>query len=261
MNQVDEKRQALDRLQASMGASQRLSSENYESRAQLEMLMDEAKSLHASAASGTAIIHVVDDDQPFATGICRLLRASGYNVRSYANAGDFLMAQIPDAPGCILMDVCLPGPSGLELQAALASRPVSLPIIFLSGHADVPTSVRAMKGGAMDFLTKPVDRETLLGAVGNAIARSMDNRALRDQLREQRARYERLTRRELEVFERVVAGKMNKEIASELGAAERTIKAHRAQVMQKMRVSSVAELVHVADQLAQAPAPRANANA
>lgn len=212
--------------------------------------MQEAKTLQTTASPLTAIVHVVDDDQPFATGLCRLLKASGYTVRSYASAGEFLMMQMPDASGCILMDVCLPGPSGLELQAALASRPVSLPVIFLSGRADVPTSVRAMKGGAMDFLTKPVDRETLLRAVQNAIACSIDNRALSEQLREQRARYERLTKRELQVFERVVAGKMNKEIASELGAAERTIKAHRAQVMRKMRVSSVAELVHIADQLA-----------
>jgi len=260
MNQVDERRQVLDRLRANTGASQQLYAESSETQAQLEALIEEAKSLQ-QGSSRAAIIHVVDDDQPFATGICRLLKASGYTVRSYANAGDFLMAQLPDTSGCILMDVCLPGPSGLELQAALASRPVSLPIIFLSGHADVPMSVRAMKGGAMDFLTKPVDRETLLRAVQNAIARSIENRTLREQLRDQRTRYERLTKRELEVFERVVAGKMNKEIAGELGAAERTIKAHRAQVMQKMRVSSVAELVHVADQLASCSAPSARVTA
>ena len=195
------------------------------------------------------MVHVIDDDEPFVTAICRLLTASGLNVRSYANAGDFLLAKIPDMPGCILMDVCLPGPSGLELQAALASRPTPLPIVFLSGCSDVPTSVRAMKGGAVDFLTKPVERETLLEAVKRALARSVNNRALRDRLCEQRACFERLTKRELEVFERVVAGKMNKEIADELGAAERTVKAHRAQVMQKMRVASVAELVHIADQL------------
>jgi FixJ family two-component response regulator len=242
----DEKLELLDHFKAN---AQELSSDTLESHAQLEALIEEAKALQAAAPARTAIIHVVDDDEPFSIAICRLLRASGYTVRSYASAGDFLMANVPDTAGCILMDVCLPGPSGLELQAALANRPVSLPVIFLSGHADVPTSVRAMKGGAIDFLTKPVDREALLSAVQNAIARSMHNRALREQLREQRERYERLTKRETEVFERVVAGKMNKEIAGELGAAERTIKAHRAQVMQKMRVSSVAELVHIADQL------------
>jgi FixJ family two-component response regulator len=230
----------------------RLQAESEESLAQLEDLIRDAKSFPSSPASGVPIVHVVDDDEGFATGICRLLRASGYSVRSYANAGDFLLAQIPDAPGCILLDLCLPGPSGLDLQCALASRGALLPIIFLSGCADIPTSVRAMKGGAIDFLTKPVERQTLLQAVRNGIARSQDNRLLRDQLRDQRTRYEKLTRRETEVFERVVAGKMNKEIASELGAAERTIKAHRAQVMQKMQVSSVAELVHIAAQLQRA---------
>ncbi len=253
MNQPEEKRQSLDRFQANASVSQRAHSESSETCAEVEEF-HEAKSLHATASSLPSIIHVVDDDQPFVTAICRLLKAGGYTVRSYGSAGEFLMAQMPDTTGCILMDLCLPGPSGLELQAALANRPVSLPVIFLSGRADVPTSVRAMKSGALDFLTKPVDRETLMRAVQNAVACSIDNRALREQLREQRARFERLTKREVQVFEGVVAGKMNKEIASELGAAERTIKAHRAQVMQKMRVSSVAELVHIADLLA--PPPR-----
>jgi len=231
-----------------------------ENRARLEGSAENAKALREAGTSGGPIIHVIDDDEPFGTAIRRLLTASGYGVRNYANAGDFLLAKIPDMPGCILMDVCLPGPSGLELQAALANRPAPLPIVFLSGRADVPTSVRAMKGGAVDFLTKPVDRETLLEAVRSAVARSVDNRALRDRLREQRTCFERLTKREVEVFERVVAGKMNKEIAGELGAAERTIKAHRAQVMQKMRVCSVAELVHIADQLQRSQTARMSAS-
>jgi len=143
----------------------------------------------------------------------------------------------------------LPGPSGLDLQRALASRPNPLPIIFLSGYGDIPSSVQAIKAGAMDFLTKPVQRETLLKAIQNALARGIENRVLHDQLRNWRACYNTLTKREAEVFSRVVAGKMNKEIASELGAAERTIKAHRAQVMEKMHAGSIAELVHIADQL------------
>jgi FixJ family two-component response regulator len=195
------------------------------------------------------IIHVVDDDQSFQTAISRLLRAFGYAVRGYTNAGDFLLAEIDDAPGCILLDVRLPGPSGLDLQRALASRPNPLPIIFLSGYGDIPSSVQAIKAGAMDFLTKPVQRETLLKAIQNALARGIENRVLHDQLRNYRACYNTLTKREAEVFSRVVAGKMNKEIASELGAAERTIKAHRAQVMEKMQARSIAELVHIADQL------------
>ena len=195
------------------------------------------------------IIHVVDDDQSFQTAISRLLRAVGYTVRAYTNAGDFLLAEIDDGPGCILLDVRLPGPSGLDLQRALASRLNPLPIIFLSGYGDIPSSVQAIKAGAMDFLTKPVQRETLLKAIQNALARGIENRVLHDQLRNYRACYNTLTKRETEVFSRVVAGKMNKEIASELGAAERTIKAHRAQVMEKMHAGSIAELVHIADQL------------
>ena len=197
----------------------------------------------------TPIIHVVDDDQSFQTAISRLLRAVGYTVRGYSNAGDFLLAEIDDAPGCILLDVRLPGPSGLDLQRALACRPNPLPIIFLSGYGDIPSSVQAIKAGAMDFLTKPVQRETLLKAIQNALARGIESRVLHDQMRNWRACYNSLTKREAEVFSRVVVGKMNKEIASELGAAERTIKAHRAQVMEKMQAGSIAELVHIADQL------------
>src|SRR6185369_15464265 len=244
MNHVD--REQLEELRYYRTPSARLRAESGGGRSRLDDMVDQTKFLPEAAASLTPIIHVIDDDEPFATAIYRLLKGNGYTVRCYANAGDFLLAESPDVLGCLLMDVSLPGPSGLELQAALANRPVSLPIIFLSGHADVPTSVRAMKGGALDFLTKPVDRETLLEAVRGAVARSFRNRDLREQSRQHRACYERLTKRELEVFDRVVAGKMNKEIASELGAAERTIKAHRAHVMQKMRVSSVAQLVHIA---------------
>jgi FixJ family two-component response regulator len=237
--------------------SERLRAESAETVAQLESVMDEAK----ASAEARGIVHVVDDDDGFATATCRLLRANGYATRRCADAGEFLLKDIPDAPGCILMDVYLPGPSGLELQAALAARQISLPIIFMSGRADVATSVRAMKGGAVDFLEKPIGRETLIQAVHGAIARSVEQRGLQQQLRRRQSCYASLTRRETEVFELVVAGKLNKEIAGELGAAERTIKAHRAQVMQKMRVSSVAELVHVAEQLTRsrpAAVPRAS---
>lgn len=225
--------------------------ESVETMAQLEELVEESKALRRNTLRESPFIHVVDDDEGFATGLCRLLKASGYMVRHYANAGDFLLAHVPDVEGCILLDLCLPGPSGLDLQSALAKRGLPLPIIFLSGHGDIASSVQAMKCGAVDFLTKPVGRDVLLRAINKAVARSCDSRIIRDQMREHQARYERLTKREMEVFERVVAGKMNKEIASELGAAERTVKAHRAQVMQKMRVSSVAQLVHLADQLQQ----------
>jgi len=229
--------------------SQRLQAESSETLPRLGNLFDEA----TVNAEARGIVHVVDDDTAFAEGICRLLTAHGYIARRYTGAGDFLLAPITDEPGCILMDVYLPGPSGFELQAALAARQIPLPVVFMSGRADVPTSVRAMKAGAVDFLQKPIDRETLDRAVRAAIARSVEQRRIQEQLRQRQACYERLTKREVEVFDRVVTGKLNKEIAGELGAAERTIKAHRAQVMQKMRVSSVAELVRVAEQLGHRP--------
>ncbi len=197
----------------------------------------------------TPIIHVVDDDESFQTAIGRLLKAAGYEVRSYIDVGNFLLASFDETPGCILLDVRMPGVSGLDLQEALAMRTDTLPVIFLSGYGDVPSTVRAMKAGAIDFLTKPVQREPLLNAIRNALASDTRERALREQLKNWRACYASLTGRELEVFNRVIAGKMNKEIAGELSAAERTIKAHRAQVMKKMRASSLAELVHIADQL------------
>jgi FixJ family two-component response regulator len=195
------------------------------------------------------IIHIVDDDEAFQTAVSRLLRASGYNVRTYSNAGDFLLAGTNGTPGCILLDVRMPGPSGPDLQEALARQTDPLPIVFLTGHGDIATSVRAIKAGAVDFLTKPVDRHALLGAVKNALARDMENRVMRQELRTWRASFETLTTRERQVLDGVVAGKLNKEIAAELGTAERTVKAHRAQVMEKMGVASLAELVRVADQL------------
>jgi FixJ family two-component response regulator len=195
------------------------------------------------------IIHVVDDDESFRTALVRLLRAANYEVRTYANAGDFLLRPPEAAPGCILLDVRMPGPSGLTLQEALLAQPEPLPVIFLSGHGDVPTAVRAMKSGAVDFLTKPVERKALLEAIERALARDAQARAARQRLRAWRNRYNGLTAREVEIFERVVSGKMNKEIADELGAAERTIKAHRANVMEKMEAGSVAELVQIAEAL------------
>jgi FixJ family two-component response regulator len=143
----------------------------------------------------------------------------------------------------------LPGPSGLDLQAAFSGRDDALPIIFLTGHGDIPMSVRAMKAGAVDFLTKPVQREVLLTAVRNALARDTENQAVRSKANALHSRYQTLTPRERAVFACVVAGKLNKHVATELGISERTVKAHRAQVMQKMHVTSLAELVHLAEQL------------
>jgi FixJ family two-component response regulator len=200
------------------------------------------------------IVHVVDDDESFREGISNLLRAAGYVVRTYNSVGEFLLAGFDETPGCILLDVRLPGPSGLDLQRALTAGSKPLPIIFLSGYPDIPAAVQAIRAGAVDFLTKPVDGELLLSVIRRALTDDAKSRGIREQLKEWCTRYENLSPRELQVFERVVAGKMNKVIASELGAAERTIKAHRAHVMAKMRATSLAELVHIADRLQAASA-------
>jgi FixJ family two-component response regulator len=179
----------------------------------------------------------------------RLLRAAGYEVRGYPSAGEFLLAKTGNTRGCVVLDVRMPGPSGLDLQAAFSERDEALPIIFLTGHGDIPMSVRAMKAGALDFLTKPVEREALLTAVRNAVARDAENRAVRSRAHALHSRYQTLTPRQRAVFALVVAGKLNKHVATELGISERTVKAHRAQVMEKMHVASLAELVHIAEQL------------
>ena len=197
----------------------------------------------------TPIIHVVDDDPSFRTAVTRLLRAAKYEVRGYASASEFLDSDPCAVPGCILLDLRMPGLSGLDLQQSLARLENRLPIIFLTGHGDIPASVRAMKAGAVDFLIKPVRREALLRAVENALGVDAKGRAARAVLREIHDRYENLTPREREVLAHVVGGKLNKQIASDLGTAERTIKAHRASIMDKLGAQSVAELVRLAQEL------------
>lgn len=196
-----------------------------------------------------AVIHIIDDEETIRTSMSRVLNASGYEARAYPTAGEFLMASIGDEPGCILLDVRMPGPSGLDLQQALAKRERPMPIIFMTGYGDIPMSVNAMKAGAVDFLTKPVKRTALLLAIENALARDSQTRNHRDQMRHWQECFNSLTARERQVFERVVAGMLNKQIAAELGTAERTVKAHRAQVMEKMSAGSLAELVHISDRL------------
>jgi FixJ family two-component response regulator len=203
----------------------------------------------------TPCIHVVDDDDSFRAAVMRLLRTAGYEVLGYPSAGAFLLGEQGTAPGCVVLDVNMPGPSGLDLQAAFAARADALPIIFLTGRGDIPMSVRAMKAGAVDFLTKPVQPEALLSAVRSALAKDAENRAAQGKASALHARYETLTPRERAVFALVVAGKLNKHVATELGISERTVKAHRAGVMEKLHVTSLAELVHVAEQL-QIVAPR-----
>lgn len=194
-------------------------------------------------------VYIVDDDVSMRTALGRLLSAKGYATRSYGSAGEFLMAERADGPGCIVLDICMPGPSGLELHEALANDENSIPVIFLTGRGDIPMSVRAMKAGAVDFLTKPVKQEVLINAVAGALSRDVKRRAASEQRRVLRERYDTLTGREREVFLRVTQGKLNKQIAGELRISERTIKAHRAQVMHKMCLRSVAALVRAADLL------------
>lgn len=196
-----------------------------------------------------AAVHVVDDDDGMRRALERLLEAAGYQVRSYASAGDFLVADQGDKPGCLLLDLKMPGPSGLELQKALSRRGEPIPIIFLTGHGDVASTVQALKAGASDFLTKPVERVRLLAAVERALAEDAARRAERDELRGLQARYATLTAREQQVCGLVVAGRLNKQIASDLGMAERTVKAHRARVMGKMQAESLADLVRTAGRL------------
>ncbi|MDN3273330.1 response regulator [Frankia sp. RB7] len=196
------------------------------------------------------LVHVVDDDASFRTAIERRLKLAGYEVATYASSQDLLDASPDDAqPGCILLDVRIPGLSGPELQGRLIASGSTLPIIFLTGHADTPTTVRAIKAGAEDVLTKPVSSELLLDAIARALARQDATRSQRGRLDTFRASLATLTQRERQVFDLIVRGKINKQIAHQLGTTERTIKAHRHQVMEKMRVHSLAELVSIAERL------------
>ena len=179
----------------------------------------------------------------------RLLKAAGYEVRTYASAGEFLLDTPSNGPACLLLDVQMPGPSGLDLQQALEKRDRPLPIVFLTGHGDIPMSVRAMRAGATDFLTKPVKREVLLAAVQAALARDAERRAGSEQLRLVRSRFETLTARERVVFGHVVSGLLNKQIAGEMGCSIRTVKIHRARAMEKMQAGSLADLVRAAELL------------
>ena len=185
-----------------------------------------------------------------ALALLELLDAAGFEARGYASTGAFLLQPPADRPGCLLLDVRLPGPSGLELQGALQQQGIALPVIFLTGHADVPTSVKAMKAGAVDFLEKPVERDTLLDALRRALARDAEQRAAREAALRQSKRLSVLTPREREIFDRIVAGKLNKQIADELGLGLRTVKAYRAQLMEKLGVTKAAELGKLAGEWA-----------
>lgn len=195
------------------------------------------------------VVFVVDDDESMRRSLATLLRSVGLDARVFSSPQEFMEAKRPEAPGCLVLDVRLPGMSGLAFQDQLAKAGIGLPIIFITGHGDVPMSVRAMKAGAVEFLTKPFDDQVLLDAIHAAIERDRSRRRDATRLGEVQARYRALTEREREVFGRVVAGRLNKQIAAELGLSVVTVKVHRGQVMRKMAAKSIVDLVRMADQL------------
>jgi FixJ family two-component response regulator len=201
------------------------------------------------------IVYVVDDDESVRRALGRLVRSVGLTVETFPSAKAFLEHKPSDGPACLVLDIRLPGPSGLDLQDALSRAGMELPIVFITGHGDVPTTVRAMKGGAVDFLQKPFNDQELLDCIQRAVARSREQRAERAERDELQRRLDTLTRREREVMLQVVTGKLNKQIASDLSAAEKTIKIHRGRVMQKMQADSVASLVRMVQKLKLTPPP------
>jgi RNA polymerase sigma factor (sigma-70 family) len=201
-------------------------------------------------------VHVVDDDGPFLLAMSRLLRASGYSVKTYVSAVDFLAQRGDDSPGCVVVDLRMPLVGGLDLQAELARRPDPPPLLFLTGHADTASTVRAMRGGAEDFLEKRAPKEQLLEAVQRALDRDARERAERSRRDEVRQRFETISPREHEVLELVLQGRLNKQIAGDLGIHERTVKVHRKSIMTKLGVRSVAALTRLAQE-AGVPAPPA----
>jgi len=205
-----------------------------------------------SLAGSSIVVHVIEDDESSRVASSRLLRNAGYTVRVYATGDEFL-ADPPVDGGCIVLDLRLPGASGLDLQERLTTSENPLPIVFLTGHGDVPITVRAMKAGAVDFLTKPVDAPVLLDAVARAIARDANSRVQRTRQHGARDRYNRLTPREREVFAHLISGQLNKQIGFDLGITERTTKIHRQHVLTKMEADSVADLVRIATDLGITP--------
>jgi RNA polymerase sigma factor (sigma-70 family) len=196
-----------------------------------------------------SIVFVIDDDPLYRASTERLVRSVGFSVQSFQSAADFLNSQRPNVPSCLILDVRLPGLSGLDLQRELAGASVHLPIIFVTGHGDIPMSVQAMKAGAVEFLTKPFRDQTLLDSIRQAIERDRIARQQHARNADLRRRYESLGPREREVFKCVASGMLNKQIADELGVTERTIKFHRGHIMRKMQVRSLAELVRMAETL------------
>ena len=201
----------------------------------------------AAAPIPPATVFVVDDDAAVLKGLSRLLRSAGLAVVTFSSPREFLDSHVPNAPGCLVLDVAMPGLNGLELQQTLLASGQEPAIIFLTGHGDIPMSVKAIKHGAVDFLTKPVSDDDLLTAVRDAIEKDRLQRQARAEVADIQQRLATLTPREREVLEHVISGQLNKQIAADLGTVEKTVKVHRARVMQKMKVQSVAELVRLAE--------------
>jgi len=196
-----------------------------------------------------SIVFVIDDDPSIREAITSLIRSVGMSVQAFGSAKDFMASSRPNAPACLVLDVRMPGLSGLELQRELTDAGISIPIIFITGHGDIPMSVRAMKAGAVEFLTKPFRDQDLLDAIEQAIDRDRELRKQQAGIADLRDRFERLTPREREVMELVVAGLLNKQIAVRLGISEITVKLHRHQVMEKMKADSLADLVRMSEKL------------
>jgi FixJ family two-component response regulator len=195
------------------------------------------------------VIYVVDDDPSVRRSLERLLRSAGHDVEAFPSASDFLDAALPDRPGCLLLDLNMPEISGLELQERLANIGRTIPVIFITGFGTIPASVKAMKAGAVDFLEKPFEDETLIKALAIALDNDRENRDKADKINSIKKRADSLTGREKEVFGLVVTGMLNKQIAFELGITEKTIKVHRARIMQKMAAASLADLVRLSEKL------------
>lgn len=205
-------------------------------------------------SNAAPVVFVVDDDSSIRKAIARLVRSAGMDAIAYASAQEYLTSFDADRAGCLVLDLSMPGISGLDLQQALGDATAAPPIIFITGHGDVPATVQAMKRGAVEFLTKPVDECILIDAIRSAIAKDHANRLARAELADIRARLDTLTPRESEVLRHVISGRLNKQIAADLGTVEKTIKVHRSRLMEKLQVRSVAALVRLAARAGTTPA-------
>jgi FixJ family two-component response regulator len=214
-----------------------------------DLLTKLSPAAHPLPRTGLPMVLVIDDDHSVRKALNRLFKYDGFRVETFATAEEFLSQPLPDSPACLILDVRMPGLNGLDLQTRLATRNVRLPIVFITGHGDIPMTVRAMKAGAADFLPKPFDGQQLLAIVRKAIARHSKTQLADEDLAEIRRRLEALSPRERQVMALVVKGLVNKQSASKLGVTEKTIKVHRARVMRKMRARSLADLVRMAQKV------------